>query len=839
MRNPVVVITAGAGYGKTRAVYSFAQKHNIPAIWVQLSEHDNNSEHFWENFTESVSLFNAETAARLIEIGFPSTERLYNRCLSISGDGNSIPPRHLIVFDDVHLISEKNVLNFIERICASLHPNVNLLLLARSEPAVNFDSPVVPCVRITEGNLRFTREETEEYFILCGLHPDSRTVSCVYNDTEGWIFAIHLAALSLKNNGNANMYVPSALRSNIFKLLECEIVSGFSAKFTRFLIKLSLIDTPVTGLLREIAVSDNGDSSLLDEMGKACSFIRYDPYLDVCHIHQLFLDYLRGRQHELSDIEKNDTWNKAALWCVKNNHRIAAIRYFEKAGNYSGILQAADTFSGILPTQTAGMLLDVLDNAPAKLYETHPEVYFVRTRAQLVLEKFDTAESELKAIITKFEKKYKESKSKKGCCNAAAVQAKILAGCYNNLGFLHCVTCIYTHNYGYAKYFKKAYAYSQLFNEMPSPQMSVMYLPSYVCRACEAKEMENFIRAFIQMNKYIPDIQNGCGYGSDDLIKAEFAFYKGDIREAEELSGIALGKARERNQCEIENRALFFLLRIAMYRGNNTAISEIFRQLDAQLEQSWYVNRYFHHDIITGWYYVRTGRSEKMAEWLKSKFDESDLSTTVMGMEILLKSRYHFAENRFPAALAVLEKDTDKKYSNNAFLLGKLERKVLEAVCRYRMDDHAGAFRDLEKAWEYASLHGLWMPFAELGKDMRSLAQAALKEPSIKIPAEDLKIIIRKSAFYAKNLFFVVSLIEDPVFINENISVKKLSEREKDVLAGLSQGLTRIEIAKTSSISVNTVKSVINAIYSKLGAVNRADAIRIASEYGVLYEKAG
>jgi LuxR family maltose regulon positive regulatory protein len=55
-----------------------------------------------------------------------------------------------------------------------------------------------------------------------------------------------------------------------------------------------------------------------------------------------------------------------------------------------------------------------------------------------------------------------------------------------------------------------------------------------------------------------------------------------------------------------------------------------------------------------------------------------------------------------------------------------------------------------------------------------------------------------------------------------------------EVLTGLSQGLTREEIAGLSAISVNTVKSTIRSIYNKLGAVNRADAIRIATALGLV-----
>jgi LuxR family maltose regulon positive regulatory protein len=60
-----------------------------------------------------------------------------------------------------------------------------------------------------------------------------------------------------------------------------------------------------------------------------------------------------------------------------------------------------------------------------------------------------------------------------------------------------------------------------------------------------------------------------------------------------------------------------------------------------------------------------------------------------------------------------------------------------------------------------------------------------------------------------------------------------------EILTGLSQGLTREELAENGDISINTVKSVIKNVYNKLGAVNRADAVRIATTIGILEHDKG
>ena len=59
-----------------------------------------------------------------------------------------------------------------------------------------------------------------------------------------------------------------------------------------------------------------------------------------------------------------------------------------------------------------------------------------------------------------------------------------------------------------------------------------------------------------------------------------------------------------------------------------------------------------------------------------------------------------------------------------------------------------------------------------------------------------------------------------------------LTPREVDVLAQLAQGLTNKQIALALGISEHTVKYHISAIYGKLGALNRAEAVRVGVRRG-------
>ncbi len=64
--------------------------------------------------------------------------------------------------------------------------------------------------------------------------------------------------------------------------------------------------------------------------------------------------------------------------------------------------------------------------------------------------------------------------------------------------------------------------------------------------------------------------------------------------------------------------------------------------------------------------------------------------------------------------------------------------------------------------------------------------------------------------------------------------VEPLTEREMQVLHLLARGLANKQIAAALGISEHTVKFHVSAIYAKLGATNRAEAVRLGLQHGLV-----
>ncbi|MDR3335002.1 MAG: LuxR C-terminal-related transcriptional regulator [Treponema sp.] len=828
VQSPFITVVASAGYGKTQAVSSFLQKSKVMTIWLQLSEWDNLGWRFWENFTRSISLYNPGIAARFMELGFPNTERQFDRYLDLASEAIKPNMKYVFVFDDFHCIREKPILRVLEWSSRIPYTRISIIIISRTEPALNTISFLSKglLVPITEDELRFTQDEMIAYFQLLGLKLPAALIPSLYEDTEGWAFAVSFAGLSLEKEHTGVGHIRSSMWINIFRLIEAEFFTTLPQEVQKYLIKLSLIDHWPSELLRELAIPESTDERVMDEMKKLSSFIRYDAYLHTYRMHHLFREYLNEKQGELSREEKQAVYDKTAQWCLRNNLKMDAAAYYEKAEDYQGIITVMYSFPLALPKGVARYFLEMVERILETLDETGeaPIIlrYIVHVRLLVNLRRFEEAIEESQRTIQKFKN-----------LPSSPLSCRVLAMNYNNLGIIMTLICIFTKDYDFVRYFEQANQYYSKNPFVPPGPMTSVTVGSYVCRVSYPASPGEFDRAIEAMASSIPytaNSMNGCFYGIDDLSRSELAYFQGDIKRAEQCARQAIYKARKKEQYEIETRGLFFLLRINLHTG--VVQEEIFRQLDAQLEITAYQNRYTLYDLVSGWFYTQIGQPGRLATWLRDDFEESDVHSMIYELENLVKIKCHIAEKRYHQALTSLK--NEKKWPGGVeFLFGKLEKLVLEAVCRYHLKEKKEkAFRVLEAAYLMATSNGLEMPFIELGQDMYTLAGAALQAGTSVIPPAWLERIQKNASAYWKKLLVVVE--KDRKQQGER---QGLSHREQTVLIGLSRGLKREEIAGDNAISINTVKATITSIYNKLGAVNRADAIRIAGATGILSQE--
>jgi LuxR family maltose regulon positive regulatory protein len=819
LQGPLITVVAGAGYGKTQAVYAFLRSGDVITTWIQLSEQDNLPSRFWENYTHTISLFNEKLAAKLADIGFPDTETKIDLWMSALEDVTTPAKKYALVFDDFHLIHNPDLLAFLERVIyLRFHNAVNnrvTILISRTAPAINTITLASKgaLLEIDEDDLRFTKEEVSDYFRILDVSPSHYALSEIYRDTGGWAFAVNLIGAALKHAPAQSNLAISAMKLNIFKLIENEIFLAISEDLRKFLIRLSLIEHLPFELTKHLA----GDSTrLIKEISGISSFIRYDAYLNAFRIHRLFLDYLTQKQDSLTEEEKRETYREAARWFEENDRKIDAMDYFGKADDFTAIVDIAYMLPQTIPIDTSKFVLRILENGWNSLFKENPMSYGLYARLLMCAGRSEEAVAALKNTVETLEA---EPATKFNC--------RVLYGAYNNLGFAHMILCPRTGDYDFWRYFERGDHYFTMGSPFgryePKGPVNSVSLSAYICRVGSTRsgDMERYIESLDRLTPHVMHSMNGCMCGHDDLARAEVAYLRCDLKNAEKFAYQALYKAQERRQRELESRALFYLLRIGVQAGDCAKLQRHLKHLDTLAELSEFPVSAAVYDLITSWYYAQLGQNEGVAGWLKNGFQNSDASPIMIEFDTVVRMRCHWAAKKYHELLAFLQSRSTK----DAILMVQIEFKILEAVCLYQTGEKAGAQSAFQSAYELSRSNAFIMPFIEYGSKMRTLSRAAMKTADCGIPTEWLSEVNKKSATYAKKLAFVVSEYRKSNRLGGDI---QLSLREIEILTDLYHGLSRSEIAANRQLSINTVKSLLQIIYAKLGAENNMDVIRIA-----------
>jgi len=104
-------------------------------------------------------------------------------------------------------------------------------------------------------------------------------------------------------------------------------------------------------------------------------------------------------------------------------------------------------------------------------------------------------------------------------------------------------------------------------------------------------------------------------------------------------------------------------------------------------------------------------------------------------------------------------------------------------------------------------------------------------------PSSEVVQASRHAAMFP--LSFTCSGLADAVLRRRTNESTRLTDREREVLGLLAEGLSAAEIGGRLHLSESTVKSHLAHIYQKLGATNRAQALVTAMRTGLLSAMAG
>ncbi|MCL2126253.1 MAG: LuxR C-terminal-related transcriptional regulator [Oscillospiraceae bacterium] len=824
----LVYVIAGAGYGKTQAVRQFVEQQQDAIVrWVQLTEGDNIGSRYWDNLTHSISYDNPDLANKLRESGFPETLARFKQFADVIKTTEHRSHKTYLVLDDFHLIQSEQALTFAER-CAYLQiPGACVIIISRTEPAINavslFSKGQVSIV--TEDELRFTSDEIIDFLSQRDLRVPNAQIPLLLDSTKGWALAIRLFSMVLKRMPSNLPLALETMKNNIFKLMEVEAFNDFPEDVQKLMVKLSLASNLPLSNLHELFHG----TAVLEMPPQLASFVWSDSFSGTDRVHPLYWEFLKSKQHILSEDERREVYLHAAQWCTANSFCLDTLFYLALAKKYATMVQLLFSYPFRLPYDTCEYFIEIIDRLDADGVDAD-DVSIITLKDYFIpllyagMGKYEEAITKTHEIIEKWEQK------------DSPVATKILYASYSNMVYLDMFNCTVSHEYNAPKYIKKSMEYFLRSSLPPSEATGAFFVADIRTLAClvgegaDRGEIDRFVDAAKQTAHYIAETHHSMYYGYDDLVDCELAFYRNRPAEVKSFARQAMQKASEKKQYSIEAMAAFYLMRVAMLEGDYPQIKEVLKRFRAHLDIQEFWNRQLLFDLFTGYFFVQIGLPDLAPSWLV--MDEKDATSEVRmpTRELFVCVKHHIASKKYEQALTVLHNAYPRE-PQERLLISELILSLMTAVAKASIGDAAGAVVDFKKAYALSFDGEFEMPFIEMGRHMRPLLLVLSEQTGHGVPEEWLRSIEKKASIYAKKTAAVMNAYKREQNIRDTI---QLSERELEVLGDLYHGLSRDEIAENRYLSVNTVKKILQSIYIKMDANNNVDAVRIGLEEGLI-----
>lgn len=821
-RFPLVQVVAGPGYGKTASIARFAQRDGTRAIWMRMTRLDQLPARFWLNFLQALEPnFPALLIRQLEALGYPDTLQKFDTFLHIFAREVYQGEPVLFVADEFGCLGQSEVRVFFETLLESRLDTLCLILIGRTNadvflPGVRHDE----AAQITTRELRFTPDEACALFAHhqnapAGISPEELVVR-----TDGWPLALYLLALQPREStpeGYSELGTDGL--SSIFYVFESEYFLPYAAPLQRLLVKLSLLESFPAEILQQVAAPEDYPATV--ELLQANPFIVFDPAARTYSFHNMYHAFLTGRQYLLQEAEIKAVFSAAGDYCRESGLLLEAIEHFARCGRQADILSAIAQLAGSgmgIGSSAAQInyLRSFLLNLPESFREANPLADYLNAYTLMSNLEIEQAWNSFIELETRL------------LPNSSPAARALLGEVYTMLGAIRMMQ----NREDFGDYYARACALLPAGTGLKGRNKLLVennhHFSMQDTAAGAAARMEAAVYRGVP---YLVRAMNGGARGMAQLFSAEAGYLTNDLQKAQQYAYLAIHEAEENAQHDIICNAHLLLARSALVQGELAPAEEHVRFIEAYIS-----DRQLHmlddlKDTATSWLALKLDALDGMSSWIiAAGTSQRTQPPLTVGRDRLLSAAYLLRTQRYAALLALLER-LDALYQKRGLWADRLYTYVLRAIAHMKLHEDEEALNWLHTAYSMSVENDIVMPFLEQGRHMRALADLARRADPSRFADGWLDSVAQKASTYAKKLAAIQKKHHGRPQAD---MVGLLSKREAEMLQGLSLGLTREELADQYHISVNTVKSIIRSLYNKLGAVNRADAIRIATQQNLL-----
>lgn len=336
---PVILVSGPAGSGKTSLICQWIAEKRLTAAWYSLDQEDNEPDLFYR-YLLAAFIHGYEELRDSLGPMLDSQQQLTGDGVfslvieSLSGKNR----RFRLFLDDLHHIEDKEILNTLVRLMKHMPAALQLVVLSRHPLPAAMGAAALKkeCLEICASDLKFTEKETAA--LLKKALPFSISADQIRQlnrYVEGWAAGLQLISLEARSKGknfDLSKIIDKA-HVQVAGYLIHDILGMLPEKTRKFLLATALLDRFNPEVCADVTGQKDTAGTLarlermnlflipLDDSGK---WYRYHHMFSEAVRHQIIID-----DPDLITA----TLRKAAMWFAANNHVEDAMRSAFRSGD--------------------------------------------------------------------------------------------------------------------------------------------------------------------------------------------------------------------------------------------------------------------------------------------------------------------------------------------------------------------------------------------------------------------------------------------------------------------------------------------------------------------------
>ncbi len=326
---PLVLVVAPSGFGKTILLAQWATTTDAQVAWLSCDDSCGEPAQFWSRLISCLAArwpTMGSDAALMVERPSWDEPELVD---SLARDLAELPAPAAVVIDDAQFAeaSQRTLASLAQRLPA----DVRLLVASQHNPVFSMSrlrlAGVVTELRASD--LAFTQVEVGQLLELAGLGREPIDGRRLRSLTEGWPAGLQMAVLTMRAGGDPREVIDAFARTTkeASDYLANEVMNRLPPDLAGFLTSICVLDDFDAQLCQAVSGQDDA-GRLLDRVVADDLFIyQVDRAGERFRLHQMFAAFLRARLKSLGGTQFREAHLRAAAALQKGGDRLGALQH--------------------------------------------------------------------------------------------------------------------------------------------------------------------------------------------------------------------------------------------------------------------------------------------------------------------------------------------------------------------------------------------------------------------------------------------------------------------------------------------------------------------------------